>query len=64
MCRPALAVDRRRGSLDRQSGLQPGVAADVVGLLAVLLDAACDHVVDLTRVDAGPPQHFDERRAE
>ena len=51
--RAALAVDRRGGGLDRQPGLQPGVAADVEHLLAVLLDAAGDHVLDLGGVDAG-----------
>ena len=35
-----------------QPGLQPGVAADVEHLLAVLLDAAGDHVLDLGGVDA------------
>ena len=33
----ALAVDRRRRGLDRQAGLEPGVAADVDALLAELL---------------------------
>ena len=50
--RAALAVDRRRGGLDRQALLQPGVARDVEGLLAELLHAARDHVLDLGRVDA------------
>src|SRR5680860_1087784 len=48
-----LAVDRRRRSLDRQAGLEPGVAADVDPLLAELLGAAGDHVAGLGRVDAG-----------
>ena len=38
--RAALAVDRRGRRLDRQPGLQPGVAADVEPLLAELLHAA------------------------
>jgi hypothetical protein len=37
------------GRLDRQAGLEPGVAADVEHLLAVLLDAARDDVLDLGR---------------
>ena len=47
--RAALAVDGRRGGLDRQPGLQPRVARDVPGLLADLLDAAGDDVLDLGR---------------
>ena len=50
--RAALAVDRRRRRLDRQALLQPGVAGDVEGLLAELLHAAGDDVLDLGRVDA------------
>ena len=49
----ALAVDRRRRGLDRQAGLEPGVAADVEPLLAELLGAAGDHVAGLGRVDPG-----------
>ena len=41
----ALTVDRGRRGLDRQAGLEPRVAADVVRLLAVLLHAAGDHVL-------------------
>ncbi len=51
--RAALAVDGGRGGLDRQAGLEPGVAADVDRLLAELLDAAGDDVLDLGGVDAG-----------
>ncbi len=51
--RAALAVDRRRGGLDRQPGLQPRVARDVPGLLADLLHAAGDDVLDLGRIDSG-----------
>ena len=51
--RPALAVERRGRGLDRQPGLQPGVAADVEALLAELLDAAGDDVLDLGGRDAG-----------
>ena len=49
----ALAVDRRRRGLDRQPGLEPGVAADVDALLAELLHAAGDDVLDLGGVDPG-----------
>ena len=62
--RSALPVDGRRRSLDRQAGLEPGVAADVVRLLPVLLDAAGDDVLDLGRIDAGPCQHLHEDRSE
>ena len=50
--RAALAVDRRRRRLDREALLQPGVARDVEGLLAELLHAAGDDVLDLAGVDA------------
>ena len=43
----ALAVDRGCRGLDRQAGLEPGVAADVHALLAELLHAARDDVLDL-----------------
>ena len=56
--RAALAVDGRRGGLDRQPGLQPGVARDVERLLAELLHAAGDDVLDLGRVDAGAVEHL------
>jgi hypothetical protein len=50
----ALAVDRRRRRLDRQPGLQPGIAPDVEHLLAVLLHAAADDVIDGLGRDPGP----------
>ena len=56
--RAALAVDGGAGGLDRQARLQPGVAGDVEALLAELLDAAGDHVLDLQRVDAGALDHL------
>ncbi len=49
----ALTVDRGRGDLDRQPGLEPGVATDVHSLLAELLDAAADDVADLVGIDPG-----------
>ena len=49
----ALAVDGGRRRLDRQAGLEPGVAGDVDPLLAELLHAAGDDVLDLGRVDPG-----------
>ena len=49
----ALTIDGRGRRLDRKSGLEPGVAADVEHLLAVLLHAARDHVLDLGCVDSG-----------
>jgi hypothetical protein len=54
----ALAVDGGRRRLDRQARLQPRVAGDVEALLAELLDAARDDVLDLGRIDAGA---FDDR---
>jgi len=52
--RAALAVDRGRRRLDGQPGLQPGVATHVEHLLAVLLDAPADDVLDLARIDPRP----------
>ena len=62
--RAALTVDRRRRGLVGQSGLQPRVPADVERLLAVLLHAACEHVVDLRALDAGARQHLGVGRGE
>jgi hypothetical protein len=42
----ALAVDRGGRGLDRKTGLEPGVAADVDPLFAELLHAARDDVLD------------------
>ena len=50
--RAALGVDGRGGRLDREALLQPRVAADVEGLLAVLLDAPGDDGLHLAGVDA------------
>ena len=44
---------RGRRHLSGRPGLQPGVTADVDGLLAALLDAAGDDVADLGRIDPG-----------
>ena len=52
--RTALAVDRGGRSLDREAGLEPGVAPDVDALLTELLDTAGHDVLDLGRVDARP----------
>ena len=49
----ALEIDGRRGGLDRETLLQPSVATDVEALGAELRDAAGDHILDLTGVDAG-----------
>ena len=51
--RAALEVDRRRRRLDRETLLQPGIAADVQSLGTELGDAARDHILDLAGVDAG-----------
>ena len=51
--RAALAVDGRGRRLDRQPRLQPRVAAHVEHLLAVLLHAARDDVLDLGGIDPG-----------
>src|SRR5262249_31018499 len=50
--RAALTVDGRCGGLDRKPLLEPRVARDVERLLAELLHAACDHVLNLRRIDA------------
>ncbi len=54
--RPAGAVDRGAGGGVRQPGVQPGVAGDVVGLLAGLGDAAADDLLHPAGGDAGPLQ--------
>ena len=43
-----------RAGLPRQARVQPGVAGDVVGLLARLGDAAADHLLDLGGIQARP----------
>jgi hypothetical protein len=53
LCRAALAVHGRGRRLDREARLEPGVPAHVEHLLAVLLHAARDDVLDLRRVDSG-----------
>ena len=53
LARAALAIDGRRGGLDGQTRLEPGVAGDVDALLAELLDATTDDVLDLLGVDPG-----------
>jgi hypothetical protein len=50
----ALPVDGGCGCRDRQPGLKPGVARDVVGLLADLRDGAGDDVLDQLGLDASP----------
>jgi hypothetical protein len=59
--RAALAVHRGGRRLDRQTRLQPGVATDVEALLADLLDAAGDHVLDERRLDPGALDHLGVR---
>ena len=49
---------RGRRRLDRQPGLEPGVAADVDRLLAELLHAAGDDVLDLGGIDPGALDHL------
>ena len=49
----ALAVDGRGADLLGQAGGQPGGPGDVVGLFAVLRDAAADDLLDVAGVDAG-----------
>jgi hypothetical protein len=58
LSRAALAVDGRGGRLDRQALLQPRVAGDVEGLLAELLHAARDDVLDLGGIHAGAAQNL------
>ena len=60
----ALAIHRRRGHLERQARLQPGIAPDVERLFAVLRNAADEHILDGAGSDAGAPHHLGERRAE
>ena len=50
----ALRVDRRPAGVPALAGRQPGIASDVVRLLASLGDAAANHLLNLLRVNAGP----------
>jgi hypothetical protein len=47
----ALKIDRCRGGLDRETLLQPGIAANVQTLGPELSDAARDHILDLSGID-------------
>ena len=49
----AIALQHRAGDLDRQSGEQPGMARDAAAVLARLVGAADDDILDLLRVEAG-----------
>ena len=51
--RPAQPVDRQPAHLDREVGEQQGHPRDVAVVLAGLVGAAQDHVLDERRVDAG-----------
>src|SRR5262249_41244064 len=51
LARPALRVDRRAARVPGLAGPEPGVAGDVVRLLAGLGDAAADQLLDLLRID-------------
>ncbi len=64
--RSAQAVDGRAGDLDRQSGEQQRHAGDVAVVLAGLVGAAVEHVVDRLPVDAGIALHqrLDGQRGE
>src|SRR4029453_5367410 len=51
------AVDGREGDRLRQPGGEPGVAGDVAGLGADLVDAATDDLTDAAWIDAGAIEH-------
>ena len=51
-------VERYRGDGGGQGGEEHGESSDIRALLAVLSDAARDHVVDLVSIDACPLQHL------
>ena len=57
LARAALRVDRRAGDAELLAECEPGVARDVVRLLARLRDAAADDLLDLGRVEAGVRHH-------
>ena len=50
----ALAVDGGRRHRLREAGAEGGAATDVDRLLAHLVEASDDDVVDLARIDSGP----------
>ena len=52
LARAALGVDRRAAGLEGLARRQPGVARDVVRLLAGLRHAAADHLLDVGGIDA------------
>ena len=61
----AQPVHRLPGHLDRQAGEQQRHARDVAVVLARLVGAAEDHVVDRGRIDSGALDHgFDRDRGE
>ena len=53
----ALAVDRGRADVLGQARGQPADAGDVVGLLAVLRDAAADDLLDIAGINPGLVHH-------
>ena len=62
--RAALAVDRGRRHLERETGGEPGVARHVRALLAGLGHAAADDLLDLAGVDPRPLHDRDLRRGQ
>ena len=64
MHRLADHVDRRATGVPGETGVQPGPAHHVVGLLAGLRDAAADELLDRVGGDAGPLDHLGLRRTQ
>jgi hypothetical protein len=54
LARAAHAIQRHAADVEREAGDERGVAGDVEALLARLVDAAEDDVLDLDRIDPGP----------
>ncbi len=58
LSRATLAIDGRARGLDRKARLQPGIASDVEALLAELLHAPRNHVLNHRGLDAGTVDHL------
>src|SRR5580700_880092 len=64
LSRAALSVESLAAGLDRHSGVQPGSAGHVAGLLTRLGDAAAGDLLHLRRINPGPLDQSGLRPAE
>ena len=58
----ALSIQRDSGDALGKARRQNGLAANVSRLLRDLDHAACDHILDKVRIDAGPAHEFVQHR--